>query len=509
MIFDTPSLRLPMTLDADLCVIGAGPGGAMAAMVAAEAGMRVVVLEAGEFLTPSQFTQREEQMFPRLYWDSASRTTADHYVRIHQGKGVGGSTIHNLNLCKRIPPAVLTAWREERGLSKLPPSTWESLYSEVEALLSVAPIPQSQWNTHNRLLEKGCQVLGWAGGGLSHNRTGCIGSGFCEIGCRYNAKNNALKVVIPRAVAAGAQILASCQVVRVEHGGGRVSAVRAVAVEPVTHRPLGEVMVTTPRACVAASATASPSLLLRSQVPDPSGETGRGLRIHPALVAAGDFQEPVQAWIGIPQAFECVEFLDFADPGGHRTWIVPVLAHPMGVSTMLPGHGEAHRALMSRYAHLGALTAMLHDRTAGTVRHEGELSLRIDYWPNAADRRELMHGLWASVHLLFAAGASRVIVPSSPTRIIERGQAYDDIKAMELRRGLLDVTGVHPMASVPMGDNPAKSAVGSDGKHHHLRGLWLADGSLFPSSIGVPPQLSIYALGLHVGRAIVTAGERI
>ncbi len=53
-----------------------------------------------------------------------------------------------------------------------------------------------------------------------------------------------------------------------------------------------------------------------------------------------------------------------------------------------------------------------------------------------------------------------------------------------------------------MDDDPTRAAVGSDGKHHHLDGLWIADGSLFPTSIGVPPQLSIYALGLHVGRAI-------
>jgi choline dehydrogenase-like flavoprotein len=58
------------------------------------------------------------------------------------------------------------------------------------------------------------------------------------------------------------------------------------------------------------------------------------------------------------------------------------------------------------------------------------------------------------------------------------------------------------MGGVSMGDDPARAAVDSRGRHHHVRGLYVADGSLFPSSIGVPPQLSVYALGLHVGRAI-------
>jgi choline dehydrogenase-like flavoprotein len=53
-----------------------------------------------------------------------------------------------------------------------------------------------------------------------------------------------------------------------------------------------------------------------------------------------------------------------------------------------------------------------------------------------------------------------------------------------------------------MGDDPNVAAVDSHGRHHHVAGLWVADGSLFPTSIGGPPQLSIYALGLHVGRAL-------
>jgi choline dehydrogenase-like flavoprotein len=157
---------------------------------------------------------------------------------------------------------------------------------------------------------------------------------------------------------------------------------------------------------------------------------------------------------------------------------------------------------MRRYAHLAAFTAMIHDRTAGRVRPDGDLGLSIDYWPDAADRRELLRGLWGCARLLFAAGARRVIVPSHPPRIYERGDAIDELLTLDLTPGSMDITAVHPMASVPMGEDPRVSAVNSEGKHHHVEGLWVADGSLFPTSIGGPPQLSIYALGLHVGRAI-------
>jgi choline dehydrogenase-like flavoprotein len=502
MIFDASTLPAPCTLTADLCVIGSGAGGAMAAMIAAEAGLSVVVLEAGEFLTPADMVQREEVMLPRLYWDAGGRTTADRAVKIHQGHGVGGSTLHNLNLCKRIPPSIRERWARERKLDHLSPAVWDALYMEVEALLSVSTVPPERWNRHNRLLEEGCKALGWKGGGLSHNRSGCLGSGFCEVGCAYDAKNNAAKVLIPRAVAAGAQILSRCQAIRLLHGGGEVKGVLAVALDPLTRRPLGEITIKAPRVCLAGSATGTPALLLRSGVPDPGGETGNHLHIHPAVVAAGDFEEPVRAWQGIPQTYECTEHLDFERDDGPRAWIVPAFAHPAGTAAIMPGHGDAHRGLMRRYDHLAVLTAMIHDRTPGKVRPDGDLGLSIDYWPDAADRKQLALGLWACAKLLFAAGAKRVLLPSQPAQVLLPGDPLDALLKMDILPGAMDLTAVHPMGSVPMGDDPRVAAVSSEGRHHHLKGLWIADGSLFPSSIGVPPQLSIYAMGMHVGRAI-------
>ncbi len=512
MIFDAARLPHPLTVRADLCVIGSGAGGAAAATVAAEAGLRVVLLEAGEAVLPGQMNQREEDMLPRLLVANGGQTTADRGVQILQGRALGGSTIHNINLCKRIPTSLLAEWARDRRLAHLPVAAWAALYDEVEALLEVSVVPRERWNRHNLLLERGLHALGWAGGGLAHNRTGCVGSGFCLVGCAYDAKNNALKVLVPRAVGAGAQILTRCRAVTIDHDGRAVRGVDAVALDPVTRAPIGRVRIDAPRVCVSASATGTPALLRRSRVPAPDGAVGDTLRVHPALVAAGEFDEPVRAWEGIPQTIECTEFLDLeaahapggAERVGLRTWIVPAFAHPVGTATLMPGAGAAHRALMSRYAHLGVLTAMIHDLTPGRVRPRGQ-GVRIDLWPNAADRRELVFGLVQCVRLLFAAGARRVHVPFDPPWTFAPGDSLERLERLALRRGMLDITAVHPMSSVPMGDDPAVAAVDSQGRHHRVRGLWVADGSLFPTSIGAPPQLSIYALGLHVGRAIARA----
>jgi choline dehydrogenase-like flavoprotein len=265
--------------------------------------------------------------------------------------------------------------------------------------------------------------------------------------------------------------------------------------------------------CLSASATGTAALLLRSGVPDKSGVTGTTLRVHPAVIAAGDFDEELRAWEGIPQSYECIELLQLDVPHqvpsdraggarGHRAWIVPAFAHPVGTATMVPGHGGAHRRLMERYPHLGVLTAMIHDLSAGAVRPQGDVGVAIDYWPNDEDRAELSLGLWGCAKLLFAAGAKSVVVPTRAPLVLSPGDDLEPLKTLPIERGEIDVTAVHPMSSVPMGDDPARAPVRSDGKHHHLDNLWVADASLFPGSIGVPPQISVYAMGLHVGRAL-------
>lgn len=482
------------TITADLCVVGSGPGGAMAAAIAAEAGLKVVVLETGALVTPGQMNQREADMFPKLLWEAGGRMTADRAIRIHQGHGVGGSSLHNLNLCKRVPASMRARWAKDRGDG--PP--WDALYDDVEALLAVSDVDPAMVNRANQLLADGAAALGWEHGRLRHNRTGCVGSGYCEVGCAFDAKNNALKVLVPRIVAAGGAIVTHAQAVTIEHGE-RVRAVEAAILDPRTRAPIGHLRVEAPRVCVSASATGTPALLLRSKIP--GNNIGDSLRIHPAVVVAGEFDEPVYAWRGVPQTIEVTEHLKLDQEDGPRTWIVPAFAHPVGVATLVPGFGPDHRALMRRYPHLSALTAMIHDGSKGRVRPRGDLGVSIDYRPDEADRAELARGLVASAKLLFAAGARRVLVPAGGAVELTDPRRVDELSAVAG-----DLSAVHPMASVPMGNDPANSAFGPDGKHHTLPGLWVADASLFPTSIGVPPQLSVYAVGLHVGRAIAGAG---
>ncbi|MBI4575228.1 MAG: GMC family oxidoreductase [Planctomycetes bacterium] len=497
------ALAGPLVLEADLCVVGSGAGGAPVAEAAARAGLRVVVLEAGPWLTPRDMDQREDTMLAALYEEGAGRSTADGAIHVHQGRGLGGSTLHNLNLCKRVPLPVLDRWRQEFGLVGPAAPDWDVLYDEVERRLYVNRLLPEDVNANNRVLQRGMEALGYRGGLLSHNRRGCAQLGFCELGCPLDAKENALKAFLLPAVEAGATVLAGAQAARVSLDGRRARGVEGRLVEATTGRACGEFRVSARAVCVSASATGSPALLLRSGLADPHGQVGRHLALHPGVAAAGLMARPVRAWEGIPQAVECTEFLGFGEEEARgRSWILPAFAHPVGVAAMLPGLGAGHAAWMARYERLAGLSAMLHERGEGRVRPEGAWGVRIEYALSPEDRAELARGLREVVRLLFAGGAERVMLPTRPGLELAHPREAAAIGEAHLEAHRIDMAAVHPMATCRMGADPRTSVVDPTGRVHGTEALYVADTSLFCTAPGVPPQVTAYALGLHVGRAI-------
>lgn len=497
---DTPGFGLAsgaLRLDCAVVVVGSGAGGAAAADRLAAAGHEVLVLEMGRRELPSTFTQREEEMFPRLFQDAGGRTTLDGAITVLQGKGVGGSTLHNLNLCKRVDDALLDAWAEQTGLADLPARLGRA-YAAVEQDIAVSQVEEERINRNNQLFRAGVEALGWQGGPLLHNRVGCVGSGFCELGCAYDAKMNAARVYLPRAVAAGARVLAGVRVQRITHRFGRVTGVRGVteAGHPVVVRARAVVL--------AASATASPALILASSLEDRWRQAGAHLRMHPGGTVGALFAEPVRGWEGIPQSWECTEHLHPTDPA-RRIWLLPVFGHPVTTAALLPGFGAEHTALMQRYAHLAAATAMLHDYGEGRVAsdREGRPILRYSLSPD--DAAAMAQGLLHAARILLAAGAEQAVIPTARPLTLRSEAELDAAKNLVIRPFDPGLAAVHPMGSLRMSADPRRGATDGEGRYHGARGLWVADGSLMPSSTGGPPQLTIYALGRLVGEALAAA----
>jgi choline dehydrogenase-like flavoprotein len=491
--------RSDVVIDCDVVVVGTGAGGGMVAREAARAGLRVVALEEGAHLTSRDFTQREDEMIPLLFQDAGARATDDGAVQVLQGRGVGGSTVHNTNLCKRAPREVLDGWRVDGWrAADLAPH-----YEVVERDLHVTPLEANDLNRNNALLKRGVEALGWRGGMLAHNRRGCVRSGFCELGCAFDAKENSAKILIPEAAAAGARVIADCRVERVLTARGRAIGVEARALDGDGRA--GPRVTVRGAVCLCGSAVGSAALALRSALPDPEVRIGGTLRLHPGAAVAGVFDETIEGWLGIPQSYECTEKLRFDERAGDdRVWIVPAFAHPVGLAAALPGFGAAHMQRMRLYPRIAVFVAMLHDESAGRVSADARGRVRIRYALDAADQRALSHGLAACAELMFAAGARQVLVPAA--RPLELRDRAEVARVAAHRYRPLDpiLTAVHPMGTMPLG-----AVVDERGRVRGVSHAWVADGSLFPTSLGGPPQLTIYAAAHKVaGHLVDELGHR-
>lgn len=497
--------RLPDTLCADVVVIGLGAGGSMALHDLALEGVDVLAIEAGEPYDHTAASRREEEMMPRLFMEGGARATHDMAIRILQGKGVGGSTLHNTNLCKRLPDELLAHWIHDHHLHELAGPRLQKDFQDVEALLGVHRIPDDQVNTNNAIMARGLTRLGLEPGRLSHNRSGCRQSGFCELGCPNNGKQNAAKVLIPAAIDHGARILTHAMADKLHTQHGRVCSM-TVNVSP-PGRPPRRVTVTGKHFILAASATGSAAIASNSALEDPHRLAGTNLHMHPGAFVLGLFDEPVESWRGVPQSVDCTEFLSFshdANRPDQRVWLVAGSAHPGGSASMLPGFGAEHVRRMKRYPFAAAMIAMIHDHSSGRVLpgHQGE-HVRIHYRLDRADWLQIELGLKQGARVFLAAGAKEVVLPLNPARVIRSERDLDGFSIRDLKTFSPPLIAVHPMSTLWMGNDPKKSVVNAFGQHHHHPNLFVADGSLFPTSIGGPPQISIYTFGRHVARRVM------
>jgi choline dehydrogenase-like flavoprotein len=498
-------LRNDLHVRAEACVIGTGAGGAAALARLAERGVDVMAVEGGELVQAEDVNQRELDMFPLLFAEAGLRATADQSVGILQGQGVGGSTLHNTGLVVPPPRGIIGRWRAEHQF----PLTFDqmSMYSdEAMRTLGAVPVPEHQINANNAILRRGAEAMAWRHYIPLHNRSECCGCGYCVLGCAYNRKNNAALTYIPRAVAAGARVLANAAVERIE---GRAGAWRVVCRLQDRHRrPTGQrAVIESAVVMVGAGALDTPALLQRSGLDN--RHVGRGLRLHPSPFVAATFPERIEAWRGLPQSVIIDEFASFYDDG-HGGYLIIALAGWPGLGAVLaPGTGASHRELMRRFAHGASSVVLLHDETGGTVRRGWNGRPVARYWPNLDDRRKLLEGVRRLAELYLAAGAEEVRLPfhdSPPVRT--REDLEQAMRRARVAPHRMTLNSVHPQGSCPLGGLRSRSATNPRGQLWGRKGLYVCDTSLFPTSVGVPPQVTTMALATMVADHVLAERPR-
>ncbi len=495
--FSGSDLRDNHAAEYDYVVVGSGAGGSITAAVLAEHGARVAIVEEGGRFSRRDFNMQEAWAYPNLYQEHGNRATDDLSIMILQGRSVGGGTTVNWTSSFRTPDATLALWARRHGLGGLDAAALGPHFAAVEQRLSIGPGVEDDVNRNNRKLWDGASKLGWKPELIRRNVKGCARLGYCGMGCPLDAKQSALITYVPDAMAAGTDLYTDCRARLVETDNRRARAVVADALDRAHDRPTGRrVVLHAKRGVVlAGGAINTPALLLRSHIGNSNGQVGRRTFLHPTVPLIAFYAEPVEAFYGPPQSVACHHFADRGERIGYFFETAPI--HPMLAALALSGFGSAHRRAMERLPYAQATIALLvdghHADEGGRVGVSGDGRIKISYPLGDAHREAAIDAIANMARLQLAAGATEVMtLHDQPLTIRSEGDIAQIARA-PFGPNLHSMFSAHQMGGCAMGSDPRTSVVNERGRHHEYENLWITDGSIFPTSLGVNPQLSIYA----------------
>ena len=146
------------TLEADVVVVGSGSGGGVAAAALAEAGKRVIILEAGSYYNESDFVQSEVAAYQNLFLRGGFFPSADGMVSIAAGSTVGGGSTVNWSNSLLTPNTVRAHWAEA-GLTDVDTPAFDEHLQAVFERIQCNDKVATQNGPHERLSE-GASKLG-------------------------------------------------------------------------------------------------------------------------------------------------------------------------------------------------------------------------------------------------------------------------------------------------------------------------------------------------------------
>ncbi len=484
-------------LEADVCVIGSGAGGSVIAAELQRAGRQVLVLDQGQYRNESDFKQLELPGMLELYLGGGLAASEDGSIAIFAGSTLGGGTVVNYMNCIRTPDRIRSEWAS-MGIDGLDAPDYDRHIDAIWERLSVNEAATSQNRTHKKLL-KGCEELGYPSRALTRNAdTSCDDPrvcGYCFTGCQKGCKLSTMKTFLQDAADAGARFVVGARADRILVQDGRAAGVAVT----VTHAD-GSTTALTVRAgtvVVACGAIESPALLLRSGIGGPAA--GKHLRLHPAGVVSGTYEEPIEGWIGQIQSALSDQFTQCE--GDYGFLIEAISVAPGLLAGSFPWiDGQSHKERM-------ASTLRYSAPFVSVARDHGEGEVVIDDYGRAVtrwgfgdevDARMFRRAMVEQARLHRAAGAKEIVTLFQRPLIWHDGDDFDafvaKIESASLAPNDVAVFTAHQMGSCRMGSDPAESVADGRGELHDTPGVWIGDGSAFPTAPGVNPMISIMSL---------------
>ena len=479
--------------ECDVVIVGSGAGGAVAAATLAEAGLDVIVLEAGESYDRNSYPSDPLEAIASLYRDGGLTIAEGRPpIPVPVARTVGGTTVVNSGTCFRAPEPVLEDWRRRFGIewaNELDPD-----FAEAETFLRVTPVDPERMGRNGQLAMEGAAALGASGGPIARNAGNCVQCSSCPYGCEIDAKRGMHVSYLPRAVAAGARLRAGVEARRILVEDGWAAGVHCVVAAGTGN---GRHRAFTVRArhatIVAGGALGTPELLLRSRLG--GRQVGRNLHIHPACWVGARYEEEVRGWDGVMQSY----YVDEWEP---QRLLLEATFTPLAFGgAWLHGAGREHQRAMLEFGHVGSIGVHLSDESAGRVGLGGDGSLRATYKLTAAEADRLAFGIARAAEIHFAAGATEVY-PNIARAGALTAQRLAEFEAASFKPSELRLEAFHPMGTARIAATEGEGVCAADGSVNGVSGLYVADASLFPTSVGVNPMMTVIAFAAKIASGI-------
>ncbi len=513
----------------DVVIVGAGAAGGVLAKELAEAGMSVVALEAGPMYDPQKDFASDELSMQRLGWQETRVVDGDDPLTLghnNSGRGVGGGTVHWTGVFLRFHASDFRTYSED-GVGTDWPIGYEDIapyYDRIEKEIAVSgpkrfpwgefrgpyPYPEREPLSPNAyLFRKGCEKIGIESvvsplailSAPFEGRPPCINRGFCNQGCMPNAKFSTLIVHIPKAIAAGAEVLPDCTVTRIVAGADGLAKGVEFVHDGETYEQRGRMVI------LSAYVVENPRLLLNSanaRFPDglanSSGWVGRGIMVHSSADVYGKFKEEVRLYKGTP-VLASTQALYKSDPkrGFARGYTLHAHgARPLSFIKAISNSdnrgllwGEELRRTALDYNHYNRITmvgeVLPNENNRVTLLQDekdeyGVPRARVTFGYGANDRSMIDHAVGTMQRIIEAAGGTPEFVHSDTA---------------------------HMMGGCRMGNDPSSSVVDAYGQSHDIPNLWICDASTFVTSSGSNPTETVLALALRTADRIKEKARKL
>lgn len=479
------SLGSPFEADTDVVVIGSGAGGAVAAHTLAEAGLRVICLEEGAHVTRDQYSGRQLEATRQLYrHDGMTAAFGIPSVVIPMGCSIGGTTTINAGTSFRTPAERIDQWQTSHGHT-VTPGDMGAHFDAVEKIMPVATVPDHLLGGNSEVIKQGAAALGWSAGPIPRNAPKCDGCCRCVLGCPEDAKLSMNVSFVPAGIRAGAQYLSRMRVKNVEHRGGRATAVCGELLSDDGRTVKGSFRIACRAVVVAASAIYTPIILKQSGLHRGSRHVGKHLRLHPATRAIGTFDRPIEGWKGVLQGYYVDEFKE------EGVKMEGLFVPPGLLAPALPFFGAENHAIVSQFKNMAIFGTMATDDSPGGVDGSIMGIPRIRYKLSQQDADKIVKGVWAIGRIYFEMGAKEVYAGIFKHEKFTSVDELDRLLTARIPPSYLEALSMHPHGTLPMAADKKLGAVDTDGRLFGTENVFIGDGSIFPTALGVNPQLSI------------------